>query len=574
MKRVIAFFSILIAIHSNGYSQNNSTANTSLSNLVNGTAVNQHLLPRTTNMYNLGSKEKAWKNLYLRGALYLDGYRFILSKATVNSVYIGAYAGNANTTGIGNTAVGTLALSENENGKFNSSFGFQTLYHNTEGLQNTALGYQALNNNIGGFGNTATGFQSLYNNTYGLENTANGTFTLFSNTHGGQNTAVGIGSLLNNTTAHGNTGVGNLALVSNTIGNANTAIGKWSLFYSEESSENTAVGYSAGDYTAEPSQATFLGALTTADEGLNNITAIGYGAHAFAPDQVVIGNTAVTDIGGFSNWKNFSDGRFKKNINEEVPGLAFINKLRPVTYNLDVEHLDAEMQSSAQNGNNIKLAALKKNIALPENIFNKEARQQATTAELKAKKEKAKIIYTGFIAQEVEQVAKELNYEFSGIDKPKNSVGFYGLRYAEFVVPLVKAVQELDKKAAEVKSLKMEIEELKEKFSKLEVLLMKQDLLLKSNNATAEISSAYLEQNSPNPFTSGTVIRYYLPANAIDAKLLIADMKGMVVRTFKLTKNGKGEVKLGGVSLAAGTYTYSLWVEGKKADSKQLMVYR
>ena len=33
-------------------------------------------------------------------------------------------------------------------------------------------------------------------------------------------------------------------------------------------------------------------------------------------------------------------------------------------------------------------------------------------------------------------------YDFSGVDKPKNDKDFYGLRYAEFTVPLVKAVQE------------------------------------------------------------------------------------------------------------------------------------
>jgi hypothetical protein len=49
---------------------------------------------------------------------------------------------------------------------------------------------------------------------------------------------------------------------------------------------------------------------------------------------------------------------------------------------------------------------------------------------------------SGFIAQEVEQAAQSVGYDFSGIDAPKNEHDLYGLRYAEFVVPLVKAVQE------------------------------------------------------------------------------------------------------------------------------------
>ena len=52
---------------------------------------------------------------------------------------------------------------------------------------------------------------------------------------------------------------------------------------------------------------------------------------------------------------------------------------------------------------------------------------------------------TGFIAQEVEKAAHEVNYNFSGVGKPKDENGIYSLRYSEFVVPLVKAVQEQQK---------------------------------------------------------------------------------------------------------------------------------
>ena len=72
--------------------------------------------------------------------------------------------------------------------------------------------------------------------------------------------------------------------------------------------------------------------------------------------------------------------------------------------------------------------------------------------------EKEKVVYSGFIAQEVEQAAKELGYDFSGVDKPKNQNDLYGLRYAEFVVPIVKAMQEQQKI---IEDLKKEIEELK-----------------------------------------------------------------------------------------------------------------
>ena len=66
--------------------------------------------------------------------------------------------------------------------------------------------------------------------------------------------------------------------------------------------------------------------------------------------------------------------------------------------------------------------------------------------------------FSGFIAQDVEALSKSLGYEFSGVDAPKNSKDIYGLRYADFVVPIVKSVQELNdlliEKNNEIASLK------------------------------------------------------------------------------------------------------------------------
>ena len=53
-----------------------------------------------------------------------------------------------------------------------------------------------------------------------------------------------------------------------------------------------------------------------------------------------------------------------------------------------------------------------------------------------------KIKFTGFIAQDVEEAAKQVSFDFSGVDVPKSNNEYYSLRYSEFVVPLVKAVQE------------------------------------------------------------------------------------------------------------------------------------
>ena len=44
-------------------------------------------------------------------------------------------------------------------------------------------------------------------------------------------------------------------------------------------------------------------------------------------------------LAGYAGWTNFSDGRYKLAVNENVKGLDFVMKLRPVTYRLDMNRL-------------------------------------------------------------------------------------------------------------------------------------------------------------------------------------------------------------------------------------------
>jgi TolA-binding protein len=76
-------------------------------------------------------------------------------------------------------------------------------------------------------------------------------------------------------------------------------------------------------------------------------------------------------------------------------------------------------------------------------------------------------IQSGFIAQEVEAAALSIGYDFHGVDKPQNDTSHYGLRYADFVVPLVKAVQEQQK---QIENYELRIENLESEIEKLKTL--------------------------------------------------------------------------------------------------------
>ena len=70
--------------------------------------------------------------------------------------------------------------------------------------------------------------------------------------------------------------------------------------------------------------------------------------------------------------------------------------------------------------------------------------------------ESSSIVRTGFIAQEVEAAAKKVGFDFDGVSTPENETDLYGIRYAEFVVPLVKAMQEQQEMITELKATEEE----------------------------------------------------------------------------------------------------------------------
>lgn len=335
-------------------------------------------------------------------------------------------------TGIYNTAVGSRASYANHAGSYNTAVGYHSLTNNGYD-HNTAVGAMTLAENVYGSGNTAIGAQVLAAND-GSYNTGVGARTLMTNTTGYQNTSLGMNAMQYNTTGAMNTVIGAIALRMNTAGSENISIGNGTMYENRSGGRNTAVGTSALGKTTDAYyntavgfyaglgynlgwNNTFVGANADASfEGQYNVVAIGQGTNAPDNSTARIGNTATWSIGGYAGWSNFSDGRFKRDVHENVKGLDFIMKLRPVTYRLDINGLSKNLKENR----------------------GEEWNEQMRTAIA----DKEKVVYTGFVAQEVEQAAKQSGFDFSGVDKPRKEGNMYALRYAEFVVPLVKAVQE------------------------------------------------------------------------------------------------------------------------------------
>ncbi len=312
-----------------------------------------------------------------------SGWSLAGNSSTNASNYVGTSDNQPLIFKVNGTAAGYLGLSGSS---YATSFGVNS----TAGYQSTAIGAGATasaNNQ-----STAVGFQS---EAKGFQSMAIGA----SATAGNQNQAIAIG-YNSNANAYQSIAIGTGATTS--LNNNTMALG----------SNANATGY----------QATAIGNGSNATA--QNSTAIGNGASSTIANYISIGNTSVSAIRGQVNFTTYSDGRFKRNIQADVPGLDFIMKLRPVTYTWDIHKFNAYTLSDTYNATHAS--------------YNPDKDEEAAIMK------KESITYTGFIAQEVEKAAQDCKFNFSGVLKPVSDKDAYSLSYAEFVVPLVKATQELN----------------------------------------------------------------------------------------------------------------------------------
>ncbi len=377
-----------------------------------------------------------------------------------------------------------------------------------------------LNRNITGNYNTANGANALLHNEKGSYNTANGYEALFNNTTGVANTAGGFGALRNNISGIANTAVGTDALASNTTGNYNTALG----------------------YAAD---------IVSSKEDITNATAIGYKALVNASNTLVLGNTSLTAVGSYGKWIYLSDARFKKNVQEDVHGLDFIMQLKPVSYTMDVSKLNtflgvderkAEMQRAG-------------GIAPEEQAKMDELEKQGIAA-------KEAIRQSGFMAQEVEQAAKAIDYNFSGVIKPANEKDQYKMSYSDFVVPLVKAVQEQQKQLTEQQKQIEELKKLVEALTNPTAAGTTKTVSLKADNQTADLVAEGVSIY-PNPSNTG---KFTINTKFDNATIEVSDSSGRKIPLNVQKDNSNYNFDLSAYS--KGVYVVNISAKGKTITAR------
>ena len=328
---------------------------------------------------------------------------------------------NPGTNFIGTTDNRAFLIATNNNTSAGTRFGVKGTIETLGTAQSVFLGESAGLNTTTGTNNTLLGYQSGLGITTNSSNTSVGSSSLELGIFNEEVISFGYQALFR----HGNfrsIGVGfqagfNMINPVNESSSNNIAFGSQTFGFNQFVNLNIAFGQltlsNINATTGPNGQVDGFGATAnTSGNNRRDCSALGYGAITNASGKIRIGNTLVTVVEGQVAFTVASDGRFKKDIAETVPGLAFISKLKPVTYHLDMDQMAAIMHT-------------------PE-----------SARYLQAENLQSQILKTGFIAQDVELAANEINYDFDGINKPHNETDYYTLAYDTFVTPLVKAVQE------------------------------------------------------------------------------------------------------------------------------------
>jgi len=162
----------------------------------------------------------------------------------------------------------------------------------------------------------------------------------------------------------------------------------------------------------------------------------------------------------------------------------------------------------------------------------------------------------GFSAQDVQDIFPNLVYE--GED------GYLALNYVEFVPMLVEAYKQQQSKIDELEQTINSCCSFESQNKSTNAI----DNTLEQNTLK---TSSYLEQNTPNPFTNETLIKYNVSGVNSDAQILVFDMTGKLLKSYKAMQ-GKNQLVIKKEDLIAGMYYYSLIIAGKEIDTKKMIL--
>ena len=512
------------------------------------------------------------------------------------NTFIGHSAGASITTGNENTCLGKGTGQSLNGGSYNTFIGFESGNKNTtqsipgwngDQIGNTFTGYHSGFSNISGDANVFSGRDAGYSNTTGTNNCFFGYEAGNKNTVGAQNTMIGDNAGNNGRSA--GTTVGGIYTTEQNIflgsgsgqfynGVRNTFLGAVTLSLGDD---NVLIGNGATGGTS--TTLTTIGATPPTCGTVNASVAIGAQSSVTASNTIVLGSTKpgymVTVVIGatapsssygtlwgsggtsstgpyklevngdawISNAWYASDQRFKKNIEKMANARDIIRQLNPVKYEY---RDDLYFPKTSEKSDPVKM-----NFSKGQQI--------------------------GFLAQELQKQIPQAVMD--------RGDGYLAVNYNDLFGVVVQGMKEQDSDIVNLNtkidsiskqniSLVSIIESLTSRLSALEqAMKMTSGNTSITNGSSINASSkqAYMEQNSPNPFSENTLVKYFIPENINTAKVaVISSDNAHEIVSFTINQKGSGNLIISGNTLTPGNYILQLIVDGMVVDTKKMLLIR
>lgn len=171
----------------------------------------------------------------------------------------------------------------------------------------------------------------------------------------------------------------------------------------------------------------------------------------------------------------------------------------------------------------------------------------------------------GLLVEEYAKVApgSVKNYSYSKNGRSgKTSEAFSIEDPTEIIYMLINAVKEQQ----------AVIDDFKNKFETLSNEKKAIDHVFYQNvSLNGEQEQALLAQNIPNPFSNNTKIEYFIPSKAETASIAFVDLNGKEIKRVKIEHSGYGTLNVS-LDLPTGIYSYTLIVNGKAVDTKEMLL--
>lgn len=248
-----------------------------------------------------------------------------------------------------------------------------------------------------------------------------------------------------------------------------------------------------------------------------------------------------------------SDARLKENVESLQNPLALLEQVNGVSYSYNLSTLEEnreqdESKFSATLDNGISGSSSDSEEIMDAATIAKINRDKQIQAEIDRREAaEASRKRIGFLAQDIQKVLPEL------VQTDEN--GMMSIDYIGFIPLIVESIKEMQQT----------IQQQNEVIDNLQALLSPevQSQLRSSTTSTSNISAV---DGAKLYNREGASVSYTLPATFVSASLQIFDVTGKSVKVIKLDNGSSNVVEVSRSELGYGTFIYTLFVDGKKAD--------